>query len=164
MLIDNTQKEKTMNINHEQFNKILEEIIDTKLHHIVYTVDKILALLQKEEVKKVVNTSFGQKHLDIANEMYKVVNATTKTKKPDLNQWANEIRKIDEIDKIPTSNILKVFKVANKDDFWSMNIRSPKKLRKHWDRLHLLSLKSQGLNSKGEDKRESLDYFKEKQW
>ena len=103
MLIDNTQKEKTMNI------KILEEIIDTKLHHIVYTVDKILALLQKEEVKKVVNTSFGQKHLDIANEMYKVVNATTKTKKPDLNQWANEIRKIDEIDKIPTSNILKVF-------------------------------------------------------
>ena len=115
-------------------------------------------------MKKVVNTSFGQKHLDIANEMYEIVNATTKTKKPDLNQWANEIRKIDEIDKIPTSNILKVFKVANKDDFWSMNIRSPKKLRKHWDRLHLLSLKSQGLNSKGKDTRESLDYFKEKQW
>jgi len=95
--------------------------------------------------------------------MYKIINATTKTKKPNLNQWANEIRKIDVIDKIPINNILKVFKAANKDDFWSMNIRSPKKLRKHWDRLHLVFLKSQGLNSK-KDTRESLDYFKGKQW
>jgi hypothetical protein len=81
-----------------------------------------------------------------------------------LNQWANEIRKLNEIDEIKIDRILEVFKVANKDDFWSMNVRSPKKLRKHWDRLTLLSLKSKGLNSKGEDKRESLDYFKEKQW
>ena len=119
---------------------------------------------QKKQTKRVVNTSFGQKHLNIANEIYRIVNATVKTKQPNLSQWANDIRKIDEIDKIPVDNILKVFKVANKDDFWSMNVRSPKKLRKHWDRLHLLSLKSQGLNSKGKDTRESLDYFKEKQW
>ncbi len=113
---------------------------------------------------KTKKANFSEKHLDIANEMYKVVNATTKTKKPNLNQWANDIRKLNNIDKIPIDKILEVFKVANKDDFWSMNIRSPKKLRKHWDRLHLVSLKSQGLNSKGEDTRESLDYFKEKQW
>jgi len=160
MLIDNTQKEKTMNL------------IETLLQAMVAKQDQILVLLQEEKNQKygaksqakTKKANFSEKHLDIANEMYKVVNATTKTKKPDLNQWANEIRKIDEIDKIPVDKILEVFKVANKDDFWSMNIRSPKKLRKHWDRLHLVSLKSQGLNSKGEDKRESLDYFKEKQW
>ena len=160
----------------DQLDKIL---LETKMEHILCITDQILKILLQQEqegergqesreatknTKRVVNTNFGQKHLNIANEIYRIVNATVKTKQPDLSQWANEIRKIDEIDKIPVDNILKVFKVANKDDFWSMNVRSPKKLRKHWDRLHLLSLKSQGLNSKGKDTRESLDYFKEQQW
>ena len=140
-------------------------LIETLLQAMVAKQDQILALLQEEKsptkTKKVAD--FKPEHLDVANEMYKIINATTKTKKPNLNQWANEIRKIDVIDKIPINNILKVFKAANKDDFWSMNIRSPKKLRKHWDRLHLVFLKSQGLNSK-KDTRESLDYFKGKQW
>jgi hypothetical protein len=107
---------------------------------------------------------YERQHFDIANQMYEIINATTKTRKPNMCQWANDIRKLNLIDKIPIDKILLVFKVANKDDFWSMNVRSPKKLRQHWDRLNLLRRKSLGLNSKGEDKRESLDYFKEKQW
>jgi len=95
--------------------------------------------------------------------MYQTINATVKTRQPNLVVWANEIRKLNEIDKIPVGKILDVFKAANKDDFWSMNIRSPQKLRKHWDRLHLLSLQNSGLNQKV-DKRESLDYYKDKQW
>jgi len=80
-----------------------------------------------------------------------------------MSVWANEIRKIDVIDKIPIHNILKVFKAANRDDFWSMNIRSPQKLRKHWDRLYMMSLQTSGLNHKT-DNRESLDYYKAKKW
>ena len=159
-----------MNISHEQLNKILEEMVQNKLNHIEYTVDKILNLLEDRErgqesrkIKKVVNTSFDQKHLDIANEIYRIVNATVKTRQPDMSAWANEIRKIDVIDKIPINSILKVFKAANRDDFWSMNVRSPKKLRKHWDRLYMMSLQTSGLNQKT-DNRESLDYFKEKKW
>ena len=159
-----------MNISHEQLNKILEEMVQNKLNHIEYTVDKILNLLEDRErgqesrkAKKVVNTSFDQKHLDIANEIYRIVNATVKTRQPDMSAWANEIRKIDVIDKIPINSILKVFKAANRDDFWSMNVRSPKKLRKHWDRLYMMSLQTSGLNHKT-DNRESLDYYKEKKW
>ena len=163
-----------MNISHEQLNKILEEMVQNKLNHIEYTVDKILNLLQDQErgqesrkatknTKKVVNTSFDQKHLDIANEIYRIINATVKTKQPDMSVWANEIRKIDVIDKIPINNIMKVFKAANKDDFWSMNIRSPQKLRKHWDRLYMMSLQTSGLNQKT-DNREPLDYYREKNW
>lgn len=107
---------------------------------------------------------YERQHFDIANQMYEIINATTKTRKPNMGHWANDIRKLNLIDKIPIDKILLVFKVANKDEFWSMNVRSPKKLRQHWDRLNLLRRKSLGLNSKGEDKRESLDYFKEKQW
>ena len=159
-----------MNISHEQLNKILEEMVQNKLNHIEYTVDKILNLLEDRErgqesrkAKKVVNTSFDQKHLDIANEIYRIINATVKTKEPNMSVWANEIRKIDVIDKIPINSILKVFKAANRDDFWSMNVRSPKKLRKHWDRLYMMSLQTSGLNHKT-DNRESLDYYKEKKW
>ena len=159
-----------MNISHEQLNKILEEIVKDRLESIEHTVDKILNLLEDRErgqesrkIKKVVNTSFDQKHLDIANEIYRIINATVKTKQPDMSAWANEIRKIDVIDKIPINSILKVFKAANRDDFWSMNVRSPKKLRKHWDRLYMMSLQTSGLNQKT-DNRESLDYYKEKKW
>ena len=143
---------------------------ETLLQTIVTKQDQIIALLESsqaknptQQTKKTAKVSYTQKHADIANEMYQIINATVKTKQPNLVVWANEIRKIDEIDKIPIHNILKVFKAANKDDFWSMNIRSPQKLRKHWDRLHLLSLQNSGLNQKV-DKRESLDYYKDKQW
>jgi len=153
-------------------------LIETLLQTIVMKQDQILAQLKdqidspkcgQDTTKKTSTTlqkgaSFNEKHFAIAKQIYEIINATTKIKKPNLNQWANEIRKLNEIDEIKIDRILEVFKVANEDDFWSMNVRSPKKLRKHWDRLTLLSLKSKGLNSKGEDKRESLDYFKEKQW
>ena len=150
----------------DQLDKI---VMVTKMEHIECMVDKIFSLLQDQrgqesiKAKKVDHTRFDQKHLDIANEIYRIINDTVKTKQPNMSAWANEIRKIDEIDKIPIDNILKVFKAANKDDFWSMNIRSPQKLRKHWDRLYMMSLQTSGLNQKTDD-RESLDYFKDKQW
>ena len=157
-----------MELTQDQLDKI---VMVTKMEHIECMVDKIFNLLQDQErgqesrkaTKKVVNTSFDQKHLDIANEIYRIINATVKTKQPNMSAWANEIRKIDEIDKIPIDNILKVFKAANKDDFWSMNIRSPQKLRKHWDRLYMMSLQTTGLNNKP-DNREPLDYYREKNW
>jgi len=148
---------------------MLEEMVIDKLAKIEHRTDKILEILESftkkpaQQTKKTVNTSFNQKHLDIANEMYRIINATFKTRQPDMSVWANEIRKLVEIDKIPINKILGVFKAANRDDFWSINIRSPKKLRKHWDRLYIMSLQTTGLNQKT-DNRESLDYFKAKQW
>ena len=151
-------------------DKMDKIVMVTKMEHIECMVDKILNLLEdrrgqesRKVKKKVVNTSFDQKHLDIANEIYRIVNATVKTRQPDMSAWAHEIRKIDVIDKIPINSILKVFKAANRDDFWSMNVRSPQKLRTHWDRLCMMSLQTSGLNQKT-DNRESLDYFKEKKW
>ena len=106
---------------------------------------------------------YNEQHSTIAKQMYEIINATTKTKKPNIHMWSDEIRKLNVIDGADIYQILAVFETANKDDFWSMNVRSPKKLRKHWDRLSVLRLKSLGLNSK-KDTRESLDYFKGKQW
>ena len=159
----------------DQMDKI---VMVTKMEHIECIVDKIFNLLQdqrgQESRKATKNTKKGAKtlyrggvpnihHQTIAKQMYEIINATTKTRKPNLHQWANDIRKLNEIDGAGIYEIIRVFKVANKDDFWSMNVRSPKKLRKHWERLTLLRRKSLGLNQKT-DNRESLDYFKEKKW
>ena len=140
-------------------------LIETLLQTIAMKQDQILTILQEEksptQTKKVAD--FKPEHLGVAQEMYDIINATTKTKKPNMEQWANDVRKLNEIDGADIHKIIEVFKIANKDDFWSMNVRSPKKLRKHWERLVLLRLKFKGLNSK-KDTRESLDYFKGKQW
>ena len=144
-------------------------LIETLLQTIVTKQDQIIALLESSQaknpsqIKKTVKPSYTQKHADIANEMYQTINATVKTRQPNLVVWANEIRKLNEIDKIPIDKILDVFKAANRDSFWSLNIRSPQKLRKHWDRLYMMSLQTSGLNHKI-DKRESLDYYKDKKW
>ena len=154
----------------DQLDKI---VMVTKMEHIECMVDKIFSLLQDQRgqesikaTKKVASFKpvlYQRQHTDIAKQMYEIINATTKTRKPNLHQWANDIRKLNLIDNVPIDKIMNVFKAANKDDFWSMNVRSPKKLRKHWDRLYMMSLQTSGLNNKP-DNRESLDYFKDKQW
>ena len=153
-------------------------LIETLLQTIITKQDQILAQLNlptnnstnrpkcgQNTTKKgaKVLCRYNEQHSTIAKQMYEIINATTKTKKPNIHMWSDEIRKLNVIDGADIYQIMDVFKTANKDDFWSMNIRSPKKLRKHWDRLTLLRNKSLGLNSK-KDTRESLDYFKEKQW
>ena len=160
-----------MELTQDQMDKI---VMVTKMEHIECMVDKIFSLLQDQErgqesikaTKKVASFNpvlYQRQHTDIAKQMYEIINATTKTRKPNLHQWANDIRKLNLIDNVPIDKIMNVFKAANKDDFWSMNVRSPKKLRKHWDRLYMMSLQTSGLNNKP-DNRESLDYFKDKQW
>lgn len=56
-------------------------------------------------------------------------------KQPNKNTWANEVRKIREIDGIDHAEMARVFTWASKDSFWASNILSPSKLRKQWDQL-----------------------------
>jgi len=58
-------------------------------------------------------------------------------KKPNMETWANDIRKMREIDKRPLEDIKKVFLWAHNDEFWKANIRSPAKLRKQFDALNI---------------------------
>lgn len=56
-------------------------------------------------------------------------------KKPNLENWAVDIRKARAIDKRSLHVLWVAFDWANKDDFWCENILSPKKLREHFDKL-----------------------------
>lgn len=56
-------------------------------------------------------------------------------KKPNLNAWADDIRKMRELDERTDEQIRKVFTWANQDKFWQANILSPDKLREKYDQL-----------------------------
>ncbi len=97
--------------------------------------------------------------LQIAHEMYELIKLTVKMKRPNMDTWADDIRKLRVVDGIPHEKMMPVFRVANRDSFWAMNVRSPKKLRQHWDRLVTLSPPAY-THTKGE----CLDYYKGKKW
>lgn len=64
-----------------------------------------------------------------------VKSAAPKTKEPDLNKWADTIRLMRERDGHNRREIAEVFRFANNDDFWRVNILSPAKLREKFAQL-----------------------------
>lgn len=77
---------------------------------------------------------------DMANAEYLlelVLKNNPSFRKPNLESWANEFRKIRKIDKRTIEQITFLIDWTQRDSFWSANIQSPIKLRKHWDSLVL---------------------------
>ena len=58
-------------------------------------------------------------------------------KEPKIESWANDIRLMRERDNRTHKDICELFKWANQDKFWSVNILSPSKLRDKWDQLSM---------------------------
>lgn len=62
---------------------------------------------------------------------------TFRNRPPKLAKWAEDIEKLHRIDGASLEDIKKVMTWTVKDDFWSTNILSGAKLRKHYNRLYL---------------------------
>ncbi len=58
-------------------------------------------------------------------------------KRPNFQSWARDIRLMRERDGRTYEEIYQVFRWANNNEFWRVNILSPAKLRKQFDRLAL---------------------------
>ncbi len=81
---------------------------------------------------------YSQDDYDCAVWMLSMVRQINPTfKEPNLKTWANDIRKIINIDKRSYQEISDLFMWVNRDDFWSSNILSPAKLRKQWDKIYM---------------------------
>ncbi len=80
---------------------------------------------------------YSDQDIETARYMLKLIETKffTMTKQPDLEKWAEDIRKLREIDHHTGEEIAELFTWAHNDEFWSTNIRSPSKLRKQWDTL-----------------------------
>ena len=79
---------------------------------------------------------FSDEDLQIANEFFEsLLTDNPNMKKPNLNSWADKIRLMRERDNRLVSDIRDIWYWARGDDFWSVNILSPDKLRKQFDQL-----------------------------
>ena len=68
------------------------------------------------------------------NECKKIVPTT---KDPDFENWANEFRLMREIEKWHKEDILAILSwMYNEDEFWRGQVRSPQKLRKHYEAMY----------------------------
>ncbi|MDM7517450.1 hypothetical protein QUF07_12200 [Lentilactobacillus sp. TOM.63] len=65
-------------------------------------------------------------------------------KQPVLQTWADDMRKLVELDKRDKHDVALVIKWCQQDSFWSTNILSAYKLRKQFDQLYLKMQASKG--------------------
>jgi len=105
--------------------------------------------------------------IKIANYLYaKIKINNNRTKKPNLQSWADTINKIMRIDKYTKDEIRQVIDFSQDDSFWKTNILSAEKLRKQMQRL-LLTIKSENekpvknVNQQQSNKKDLFDLLKE---
>ena len=92
----------------------------------------------KQTEKKKSKYSFTKWDMDLSlllfNECKKIV---LTTKEPDFENWANEFRLMREIEKWHKDDILAILGwMYNEDEFWRGQVRSPQKLRKHYEAMY----------------------------
>lgn len=91
---------------------------------------------KEEDRKKEIREKFTDDDYESAVFMFNAIrHKYPDTSDSNLDQWADDIRKMREIDKREPDRIAAVFLWAHAHDFWSANIRSPSKLRKQWSTL-----------------------------
>lgn len=76
-----------------------------------------------------------------------IANMGVKTRPPNLERWADDVRLMRERDQHTHREIAALFAWANKDPFWRANILSPAKLREKWMQLWLQAKFAPGAHS-----------------
>jgi hypothetical protein len=96
----------------------------------------------KNEKKEDSQHSRKRKYADDSPEMIEAVYLWEKIKgnnpehrKPNLQSWADDVRKMNELDHRPFDKIHKMIDWCQRDGFWSTNILSAAKLRSKYDTM-----------------------------
>jgi len=88
-------------------------------------------------------------HLKFTKWFFKKIQALNpNTKEPNFERWADTVRLMQERDGRELKEMYNVFRWANKDDFWQVNILSPVKLREQFDQLVIKMNKKKSVTKK----------------
>ncbi|GER96656.1 replication protein [Enterococcus faecium] len=71
----------------------------------------------------------------LAEELFKQICQNQEIKKPNLQSWADDIRKMIEIDKRTENQVRGMIEWSQHNVFWASNILSAKKLREKYDTM-----------------------------
>jgi hypothetical protein len=99
--------------------------------------------VNKSKVNKNISSSRQKRVYDEASPYYQLAlrlyqaikRNLPEFKEPNLQSWADDMRKLAEIDGKQPENIAKVIDWVQSDSFWWKNVMSASKLRKQYDRL-----------------------------
>ena len=87
-----------------------------------------LSTIDKQSIGK--SKKFTEDDFQIATAMATHICSQFKSVNPNLDHWADAIRKLREIEKLSSTEIQGIWQWAQDDEFWSQQIRTPIKLRK----------------------------------
>lgn len=91
---------------------------------------------KKNSAKKARTYSSDSQELILANYLLEKMKLNNPdVKEPNLQSWADDVRLMIERDKREPSKIRKMIDWSQSDNFWSGNVLSVKKLRKHFDQM-----------------------------
>jgi hypothetical protein len=86
--------------------------------------------------------------IELAKLMFeRIVKLVPSAKEPYWPSWSDDLRLLRQIDGRSIREIEKLFMFANAHPFWGKNILSPRKLRKHWNRLQVERSQKDGRGS-----------------
>lgn len=86
--------------------------------------------------KKELAPKYGQTAMAMAQWLWEQVSARYPyLKEPNLQQWADDIDKLERIDKQPYDHIKIALLFSQQDTFWRQQVRSGANLRKHYEKL-----------------------------
>ncbi|ELQ0516550.1 hypothetical protein R2D92_000001, partial [Listeria monocytogenes] len=79
---------------------------------------------------------FDEVHLSLANLLFEMIKSNNpEEKNPDIEKWANDIRVMIEQDKREPEKVKNAIIWSQKNDFWCSVIKSPKSLRRNYDKM-----------------------------
>ena len=90
--------------------------------------------IQKKRVLK----KFSEDQLNLADFIYRTIKKAVDITKPNMREWANTVRLMQEVDGHSSEDICKAITAFSLDPFWSVTCLSPTSLRKNFDRSKVL--------------------------
>lgn len=112
---------------------------------------KVKAINASKKAKALSETHrYSKWSLDVAQALWASVQANYPlSNEPNLQQWAEDIDKIERLDKKPRELIIALAKFSQQDDFWRQQVRSGVSLRRHFMKLYVRAKELHDKQQKG---------------
>lgn len=132
--------------NGETVNTAIGENVNTTIGETTNQERKLKETIKEKKIPR--KNSFDETHYKLAEFMFEEIKKNNPShKKPNLNNWADDMRKLMELDKKTEEQIRYLVTWTQNDNFEMANVLSPSKLRKRFDQL-VLKVKAQKGQSK----------------
>lgn len=135
----NAQLAKPSDSDTGERNNVQESYEDVQESDTEIEIDKEI---DKEKEKKNSRNSGKPKYaddspyLELATGLFAYMKKNNEeAKEPNLQSWADDMRKLVELDGRSIENVKEVIRWSQRDEFWKGNILSAKKLREKYDQL-----------------------------